>query len=164
MPAVTLYPADLDAFAVIDPVKANAMITDALALAAVHAPGIMSPDFAFADAARAVLRRVVLRWNEAGTGASVQQSAGPFAQTVDTRKDQRDAFWPSEIEQLQALCKGPELSGAFSLDTAPSTVSYRYVTGVGFDGAPGWYPFGEGAAGGYYDDTGGSAYSDNGGI
>lgn len=159
MPAVTLYPADLDPFAVIDPVKADAMITDALALAAVHAPGIMSPDFQFADAARAILRRVVLRWNESGTGAyqTSQQQAGPFGQsfTLDTRKNQRDAFWPSEIEQLQALCQGPESSGAFSLDTAPTTVTYGHILGVGFDGAPGWFPFGEewgsyADGGGYY--------------
>jgi hypothetical protein len=131
------------------------MITDALALAAVHAPGILADDFAFVDAARAILRRVVLRWNEAGTGASVQQSAGPFSQTVDTRKDQRDAFWPNEIQALQDLCKGPEMAGAFSLDTAPTTVVYGHITGVGFDGEPGWYPFGDsygvdGSYGSYY--------------
>lgn len=159
MPAVTLSPSDLDAFASIDPVKADAMITDALALAAIHAPGIMSPDFAYPAAAKAILRRVVLRWNEAGTGASVQQTAGPFSQTIDTRKNQRDAFWPNEIEQLQALCQGPESYGAFSLDTAPTTVTFGRITGVGFDTAPGWYPFGE-----EYGDTTGGQYENSGGI
>jgi hypothetical protein len=45
-------------------------------------------------------------------------------------------FWPSEIEQLQDLCKGPEVSGAFSVDTVGTTFGwYGYPSAVmaGFD-------------------------------
>lgn len=136
MAAVTLDPSDLVPFALIDDVKAEAMIEDALALAARIAPCILDPLFTYEAAARAILRGAILRWNEAGSGAVSQQSAGPFAQTLDTRTQRRGMFWPSEIEQLQDLCKGPETSGAFSVDTAPTTVSYfGYPSGVlaGFD-------------------------------
>lgn len=69
--------------------------------------------------ARLVLLGAVKRWAEAGAGALQSQSAGPFAQTVDTRQRVGFNLWPSEIEQLQDICKG-ENSGAFSVDTAPS--------------------------------------------
>jgi hypothetical protein len=119
VPAVNLQPSDLTAFAQIDDAKAMLMIEDALALAARVAPCILESTFEYDAAARAILRGAILRWNESGTGAVVQQSAGPFAHTLDTRQQRRGMFWPSEIEQLQDLCKGAELSGAWSYDTAP---------------------------------------------
>lgn len=118
MPAVELYPEDLAPFAVIDDAKAEAMIGDALAVATRVAPCIVDADFAYADAAKAVLRAAVLRWNDAGNGARQQETVGPFGITVDTRTQRRGMFWPSEIEQLQDLCKGVEASGAYSVDTA----------------------------------------------
>jgi hypothetical protein len=43
-------------------------------------------------------------------------------------------FWPSEIEQLQDLCKGPEVSGAFSVDTVSPTIGwYPLSSREGFD-------------------------------
>jgi hypothetical protein len=131
MTAVTLSPSDLDAFASIDPVKANAMIEDALALAERVAPCIVSADFAYPKAAKAILRGAILRWHEAGTGATVQQSAGPFAQSIDTKQQRRSMFWPQEIEQLQDLCKGVEVSGAFSVDTVPATAVLNPLDGFG---------------------------------
>lgn len=128
MAAVELSPSDLAPFASIDDAKALAMIEDALALAARVAPCILSEEFAYPAAAKAVLRGAILRWHEAGTGATVQQSAGPFAQSIDTKQQRRGMFWPQEIEQLQDLCKGAETSGAFSIDTAPT------LGGVLFDG------------------------------
>ena len=95
---------DLSPFAEIPAAKANAMIADAVAMAARVAPCINNADFAYADAAKAILRAAILRWNEAGTGALQSQSAGAYAMTVDTRQQRRGMFWPSEIEQLQALC------------------------------------------------------------
>ena len=140
MSAVALTPADLEPFAVIDAVKAQAMIDDALALAARVAPCILTAEFAYEAAARAVLRGAILRWNDAGSGAftSSQQTAGPFSvsQGIDNRVQRRGMFWPSEIEQLQDLCKGPEVSGAFSVDTAGTTFGwYGYPSTVmaGFD-------------------------------
>lgn len=125
MPAVKLTPDDLTAFAVIDEPKAQAMIEDAMALAARVAPCITDEDFAYAAAAKAILRGAVLRWHESGTGALTQktENTGPFGHgvTYDTRQQRRGMFWPSEIEQLQELCRGPEASGAFSIDTVGSS-------------------------------------------
>lgn len=118
MAAVSLTPADLAPFATIDEAKAAAMIEDALALAARVAPCITDPTFTHEAAARAVLRAAILRWHEAGTGALQQQTVGPFGQTFDTRQTRKSMFWPSEIVQLQDLCRtGEEQSGAFAVDT-----------------------------------------------
>jgi len=124
VPAVTLVPADLEPFATIDAIKAAAMIEDAMAIAARVAPCIITEEFLYDAAARAILRGAVIRWHEAGSGAMSAQSitTGPFgqSQTVDTRQTRRSMFWPSEIEQLQDLCKGPEQGGAFDIDTVAS--------------------------------------------
>ena len=140
MPGAWLTPTDLEPFAVIDEAKAWAMIDDAMALAARVAPCITDDGFVWRDAARAVLRGAVLRWNDAGSGAysSQQQTAGPFSvsQGFDNRVQRRSMFWPSEIVQLQDLCKGPEVSGAFAVDTAGTTFGYYgYPAAVmaGFD-------------------------------
>jgi hypothetical protein len=131
--AVSLTPFDLAPFAVISEDKAFAMIEDALAIAARVAPCITLPDFPYAAAAKAILRGAVLRWNEAGTGALSAESAGPFSGTVDTRQPRRNMFWPSEITQLQDMCKGDEASGAFAIDTAPIVefpVSAGWIDGL----------------------------------
>ena len=120
MAAVSLTPEDLAPFADIDPAKAAAMIDDALALAARVAPCILTAEFAYPAAAKAILRGAVLRWHEAGTGAMQMQTAGPFLQQYDNRQQRRGMFWPSEIEELQKLCQGPDTAGAFSIDTAPN--------------------------------------------
>jgi hypothetical protein len=128
MPAVVLVPADLAPFAVIDSVKAQAMIDDAMARAARFAPCILTPDFAYEGAALAILRGAILRWNDAGSGAytSKQETAGPFSlsQGIDSQPPRRSLFWPSEITELQDLCKGPEVSGAYSVDTVGTTFGY----------------------------------------
>ena len=90
----------------IDEAKAQEMIDDATALAALYAPCINDPDFAYESIVRAILRAAILRWNEAGSGALQSQSAGPFGQVLDTRQERRGMFWPSEITQLQNLCSG----------------------------------------------------------
>jgi len=122
--AVTLVPADLAPFATIDAAKAQAMIDDALALAARVAPCILEDDFEYEAAAKALLRGALLRWNEAGSGALSQEQkiTGPFQHgvTMDTRQQRRGMFWPSEIQQLQDLCRDADLdSAAFSIDTMP---------------------------------------------
>ena len=117
MAAVSLTPEDLAPFASISEAKALVMIEDAMALAARVAPCIISADFAHDGAARAILRRVVLRWNDQGSGALTTESVDDYSGTVDTRQPSRNLFWPSEITQLQELCKTGEASGAFSVDT-----------------------------------------------
>lgn len=124
MAAVTITIDDLTPFAPgLDPVKAQAMIDDALALAARVAPCIKDEDFQYPDAAKAVLRGAILRWNDSGNGAVSQQSAGPYSQTIDTRTTRRSMFWPSEITELQALCQETQEAKAYSVDTAPSFTS-----------------------------------------
>lgn len=124
MAAVVLTTDDLIPFASIPEEKAEAMIDDALALAARVAPCILSDDFEYDAAAKAILRGAILRWNEAGTGAMQTQSAGPFGVTVDTRQQRRGMFWPTEITALQELCRDGDTTGqAFSIDTTPA--AYR---------------------------------------
>lgn len=121
MAAVTLAPSDLEPFAAIDVVKAEAMIDDALALAARVAPCITDPTFEHESAARAILRGAILRWNESGTGALSTQQAGPFAMGIDTRQQRRAMFWPSEIDALQELCRdGDPSTQAFTIDSTPA--------------------------------------------
>lgn len=121
MPAL-ITPADLAPFAKIDPVKAAAMCDDALALAAVHAPCILQPDLdaGKARAAKAIIRGAILRWNEAGAGAVVSQTAGSYSQTVDNRQARKGMFYPSEVDQLKKLCESDDRDGgAFSIDLLP---------------------------------------------
>lgn len=121
-----LIPDDLDPFAQIERPKAEQMIADAEALAALAAPCITKPEFAEREeligAVKAILRRAILRWNEAGTGATVQIGAGPFNQTTaQGTNTPRTLFWPSEIEQLRDICAAFNevgTKGAFSVDTA----------------------------------------------
>lgn len=125
MAAVTLVPDDLAPFATIDAAKAQAMIDDALAMAARVAPCITEETFEHDAAAKAILRGAVLRWNEAGTGALQQQTAGPFGMQVDTRQQRRGMFWPSEIKQLQELClDGDTSTQAFAVDTTPVSTDW----------------------------------------
>ncbi len=128
-------PSDLTPFAVIDEVKAAAMIEDAMALAERLAPCISTPGFLHEKAARAILRGAILRWHESGSGAytSKQESAGPFAQNqvYDTRQVRKGMFWPSEITGLQDLCKLDESSGAWSYDTYPAAPTLSPLDGFG---------------------------------
>jgi hypothetical protein len=119
VPAVVITPDDLAPFATIEPAKAQAMIEDALALAARVAPCINDPEFMYDDAAKAILRGAILRWNEAGTGSVQYQTAGAYSVSVDTKQPRRSMFWPSEITDLQQLCQETQEAKAFSVDTAP---------------------------------------------
>ena len=72
--------------------------------------------------AKLVLVGAVVRWAQAGAGALQSQSAGPFSQTVDTRQRTGYNLWPSEIEQLQAICASEDAStSAFSI--TPTTAN-----------------------------------------
>ena len=141
MAAVTLEPADLAPFATIDSAKATAMIDDALALAARVAPCINDADFAYADAAKAILRGAILRWNEAGSGAAQSVQSGPFATTIDTRTQRRGMFWPSEIQDLAGLCTDNANAGkAFDVDTAPAGAGV-YGVDYWWSGPDSWEEF-----------------------
>lgn len=130
MPAVSLTVDDLVPFATIPEPKAQAMIDSALARAARVAPCIRDDTLSddHAEAAKDIIRDAVLRRNEAGTGALASQSAGPFAQTMDTRTPRKVLFWPSEIQELQSICSehsdAEDLTGAFSITPACSTSAH----------------------------------------
>jgi hypothetical protein len=112
-----LEPSDLAPFAAIDAAKAEAMVADAEALAVLAAPCLLSDDFAYADAAKAILRSAVLRWHETGSGALQAQTMGPFGATYDTRQVRRGMFQPDEIVALQNLCSSNQ-GGAYTLSLA----------------------------------------------
>ena len=119
---------DLEPFAVIEASKAQAMIDDAEAVALMVAPCLGSTDPALTtaqtNAVRAIVRGAILRWNEAGTGAMQQQTAGPFGVTVDTRQARRGMFSTSEITQLQTICAGDGGGKAFTVDTINTTTTH----------------------------------------
>ncbi len=135
MGPVQLVPSDLTPFADVSFDKAAAMIEDALALAERVAPCITAVDFAYPEAARAILRGAILRWNESGTGATVTQAAGPFSQTV-AAPGRRSLFWPSEIADLQGLCDKSS-SSIFVMDTAPcgGAGAHSDICALNFGGA-----------------------------
>jgi hypothetical protein len=105
----------------IDEAKAEQMIEDAIAMASAPwvAPCIVTDSFPYAAQAKAILRGAILRWNDAGTGAVTQVSAGSFQQTVDNRSERKRMFWPSEIVDLQKLCGSARSGRAFTIDTTP---------------------------------------------
>lgn len=121
-----LDPSDLANFAEIESGKAGDMIEDAEAQAFLIAPCIadLTVDSLKFKAVKAILRAAILRWNNAGDGGvtTTQDGAGPFQQmtVLDNTKTRIGAFWPSEIERLQSVCKDDSAKGIFSLDTAPS--------------------------------------------
>lgn len=113
------------ALADVDPSQLALMLAGANAKAARIAPCLAdgatpAPTAGQLAEARLVLLGAVLRWLEAGSGALQQQAAGPFSVTVDTRQRGGYNLWPSEIEQLQAVCRNGAAvsSGAFAVDTA----------------------------------------------
>jgi len=134
--AVLLTVDDLAPFAEIAEAKAEAMIADAVALAALVAPCLTDPDLdppltaEQLAAAKAVLRAAVLRWDETGSGVFSGQTFGPFGTTTDTRTPaRRGRFWPTEIEDLQKICLGDNVDtgGAFSIDTAAPPMLFHSV-------------------------------------
>lgn len=119
-----IEPSDLAPFADIDTAKAEAMIEDAEAMAILTAPCLAGaePDDPKAKAAKSVLRTAILRWNDAGSGAIQQVSAGPFQQSTQVQS-RRAMFWPSEIEHLRNLCKDGDTGKAFAIDTVTAAGS-----------------------------------------
>lgn len=74
--------------------------------------------------ARLILIGAVSRWTQAGSGAVSTKTTmtGPYmsTETLDTKQRTGYNLWPSEIAQLQDLCKNGGVASAFSVDTAPA--------------------------------------------
>lgn len=141
MAAVAITIDDLLPFAPdIDEAKALLMIEDALATAAEVAPCILESDFTKDAAAKAIIRGAILRWNDAGTGAVTQMSAGSFQQTIDNRTTRKSMFWPTEIVDLQKLCGTARSGKAFTVDTTPPITESHPLFGAMVNGPYGWAP------------------------
>ncbi len=101
----------------LDEGKAIGLIEDAEALGMLVAPCLETGTLSDPKqaAVRAILRGVILRWSEAGSGVASQLTAGPFSQTI-TPQVRRNSFWPSEIKDLQKVCG--RRGRAFAIDQA----------------------------------------------
>jgi hypothetical protein len=113
---------DLTPFATIEADKAAAMIDDALAMARLSAPCIDDADFPYLNAAKAIIRTAILRWNESGAAGRTQvnDSIGPFVHAESYQQPVRRALFSApEIQQLQALCKSSQAGRAFEVDSTP---------------------------------------------
>lgn len=88
--------------------------------------------------AKLILIGAVIRWSQSGSGAleSQTQTAGPFTvgTTFDTRQRVGFNLWPSEITQLQDICKSGKAK-AFSVDTLGSGDCHSPICSVYFGGA-----------------------------
>lgn len=124
MASLTISHGDLTPFSPeISEERAEAMIEDVLARAKRFAPCLKGSDLDpdVAAAAKAILRDVILRWYDQGSGVVVQKqtSVGPYQASESTDSSRsKPRFWPSEIRELQTLCTdgGPRQRKAFSLD------------------------------------------------
>lgn len=130
--AVIITPEDIAPFADIESAKLAAMIADAVAMAVRVAPCLKdTTDVDVLAAAKAIIRAAILRWNDSGSGAVTQQTAGSFSQSIDTTKTRRGMYWPSEITDLQALC-ADSAKKAFMIDQVNPPAS----TGIDFSDRP----------------------------
>lgn len=84
--------------------------------------------------AKLVLVGAVTRWSQAGAGAFQSKTAGPYGVTVDTRQRVGYNLWPSEIKQLQDICKSSESGKAFAVDTVQSGGYHSPICSVYFGG------------------------------
>lgn len=84
--------------------------------------------------ARLVLVGAIMRWSQAGPGAVQTRAAGPFSETLDTRQRTGYNLWPSEIKQLQDICKSGTQGAAFAVDTVQSGALHSPVCSVYFGG------------------------------
>lgn len=117
----------------------KAMVDGANAKAARVAPCLAAadpgPSAGQLDEAALILIGAVTRWSQAGAGAVQQQTAGPYSMSVDTRQRTGFNLWPSEIADLQAICKNASDSkGAYSVDTVACGTYHSQFCSLYFGG------------------------------
>lgn len=98
------------------------LIEDAWALALDVAPCIGEDGFDREGAAKAILRNVILRWAEMGTGEATTQQASIYSQTIDTRQRRTRLLQPTDIADLQRLCGKGSGRKAFTISRMPAVV------------------------------------------
>ena len=124
-------------------VAANAMseswIDGANARASRVAPCLAAADPAPTDdqlaEAKLVLIGAIIRWSQAGAGAFQSQTMGPFGVTVDTRQRTGFNLWPSEITQLQDICKNGSGARAYAVDTVSVAGEHSPICSIYFGGS-----------------------------
>lgn len=84
--------------------------------------------------AKLVLIGAVIRWSQAGAGAFQSQTLGPLGVTLDTRQRGGFNLWPSEVTQLQDICKNGSESKAYAVDTVPSGACHSPICSLYFGG------------------------------
>jgi hypothetical protein len=82
--------------------------------------------------AKLILVGAVIRWSQAGSGALQSQTAGQYGVTFDTRQRGGFNLWPSEITQLQDICKNGTENQAYSVDTVQSGSYHSPICSVYF--------------------------------
>lgn len=124
-------------------IAANAMaevwVNGANARASRVAPCLAADDPAPTDDqladAKLILIGAVIRWSQAGSGALQSVSAMAFGATFDNRQRSGFNFWPSEIKQLQDICKSGESASAFSVDTVSYVAVHSPICSIYFGGS-----------------------------
>lgn len=131
--ASTDLPADVASHAMVD-----TWVNGANARASRVAPCLAAADPPPTDdqlaEARLVLIGAVTRWSQAGSGAFQSENIGPLGYTVDTRQRGGFNLWPSEISQLQDICKNGSESSAYSFDTVPCGGYHSPICSLYFGG------------------------------
>ena len=84
--------------------------------------------------AKLILVGAIIRWSKAGSGALQSQTALQFGVTYDTRQRGGYNLWPSEITQLQDICRSGDQGRAFAVDTVQSSSCHSPICSVYFGG------------------------------
>ena len=85
--------------------------------------------------AKLILLGAITRWHQAGSGALQSQTALGFSQTIDTRQRTGYNLWPSEITQLQDICKSGSDRKAFAVDTVGCGAVHAAICSLHFGGS-----------------------------
>lgn len=107
MAAVVMTVADFAAWDTGIPAgKLQAMIDDAMATAARHAPCILGDSLSAESVAfaKALLRGAILRWAESGAGVRKSETFGAHSYTLETQQSRYGMFYDREVADLASLC------------------------------------------------------------
>jgi hypothetical protein len=120
-----LQPADVTPLVDIELARLAVLIEDAETFATMAAPPLADP-LTLTEQQRAqvktILRRAVVRESDSGTGAKVQESAGVYAYTVDTRTARSVSFLTEEEQDtLRGIVGLGRSTTAFTIDLAPTS-------------------------------------------
>lgn len=84
--------------------------------------------------AKLVLIGAVSRWSQTGAGAYQSETIGPLSYTIDNRQRGGFNLWPTEITQLQDICKSGSEGKAFAVDTVSTVGFHSPICSIYFGG------------------------------